>query len=100
MINYIRRTLIKTSVINKMKSCTNIIVCAMVLVGCSQSIIADKEFQKNEVEINEDYISKKFYTKKLSDNFASFLKNPNEISGRAAVDGTAEECLFAEMWES
>jgi len=75
-----------------------ILLSFFVFISCSQSILDNTKSTKSEIEINEDSISKKFYTKNLTKNFTSFLENPTAISSRTAADGLSEECLFTEMW--
>ena len=82
----------------RIKLFTVILLPFLVFISCSQSILDNTKSTKSEIEINEDSISKKFYTKNLTKNFTSFLENPTAISGRTAADGLSEECLFAEIW--
>lgn len=75
----------------RIKLFTVILLPFLVFISCSQSILDNTKSTKSEIEINDDSISKKFYTKNLTKNFTSFLENPTAISGRTAADGLSEE---------
>lgn len=64
----------------RIKLFTVILLSFFVFISCSQSILDNTKSTKSEIEINEDSISKKFYTKNLTKNFTSFLENPTVIS--------------------
>jgi|GEM_PF-2918934 len=64
----------------RIKLFTVILLPFLVFISCSQSILDNTKSTKSEIEINEDSISKKFYTKNLTKNFTSFLENPTAIS--------------------
>ena len=57
----------------RIKLFTVILLPFLVFISCSQSILDNTKSTKSEIEINEDSISKKFYTKNLTKNFTSFL---------------------------
>lgn len=49
----------------RIKLFTVILLSFFVFISCSQSILDNTKSTKSEIEINEDSISKKFYTKNL-----------------------------------
>ncbi len=68
--------------------------------GCSQNISGKSSTNTNDIEITADKISKKYYTKNVSDSFSAFLKNPDALLCRSASGDniSSEELLFSKIW--
>lgn len=97
MIAYICYFIIGDRVMKQLKLYIAILVLSS--MGCSQNLLWNAEIEDGKIEIGENSISKKFYTKDLSSDFITFLKNPTEINNRS-VDGFYNVNFFDEMWKS
>lgn len=77
-----------------------IIISTVMVFGCSQNISGKSSTNTNDIEITADTISKKYYTKNVSDSFSAFLKNPDALLCRSASGDniSSEELLFSKIW--
>ena len=81
-------------------SCIGIVLFSVMLFSCSQNIFENTSLETHDVVISDDFISKKYYTKDLSQSFSNFFENSNEVYSRVATGAilSEEESLFLQMW--
>ena len=76
-----------------------IVVVSAIAISCGKKNSIDN-LTNEDIYISDNMISKKFYTKNLSDKFSNFIEDSKMGRARTAAELGEEETDFSEIWDS